>query len=84
VLPEVARLQGCNAVAGDPHQTAKTNGLHPELGSLDPIPQDEPATVQPLNETEDELLEQVTWLRRNNWTSERGGAHVEQPAGDAA
>ena len=35
-------------------------------------------------ETEEQLVEQVHWLRRNGWTSERGGAHVEQPAGDAA
>jgi hypothetical protein len=35
-------------------------------------------------ETEEQLVEQVTWLRRNKWTTERGGAHVEQPAGDPA
>jgi hypothetical protein len=35
-------------------------------------------------ETEEQLVEQVTWLRRNAWTTEQGGAHVEQPAGDAA
>jgi hypothetical protein len=49
VLPDPARLQGCNAVPGDTHthQAQKTNGLQPELGVPFPIPRNESATVQP-------------------------------------
>ena len=35
-------------------------------------------------ETEEQVVEQIHWLRRSKWTNERGGAHVEQPTDGAA